>query len=222
MIFSGKIGLVDLANGQHSVAVSDISNSQIARMINPVSVSFKVNNPKSTTTPTAATPKFALQFGGLTPVDRYGYNSPYVKVNIEKQPFLARTSNGQKIDVYYYAHWKLHSNASWIQYGPAVKASDSTYTSYLLRLLHGGSPDGPHVSGEIDVQVAARAVSLTSNSVFIGQTSEWSSTQTITIPETAHYSRSTPTVPELSWLAILLLFLSFSAIALLVKKRGMF
>jgi hypothetical protein len=67
-----------------------------------------------------------------------------------------------------------------------------------------------------------------SGMVFEGQTSDWSNTQTITVPETsASTSPSpnptpTPTVPELSWLAIvplLVVFLLVAILSTLKRKR---
>jgi hypothetical protein len=52
----------------------------------------------------------------------------------------------------------------------------------------------------------------------IGSESDWSSIQTVTIPEN-NSSTPTPTVPEFSWLIILPLFLSILSIAVLIRKR---
>ena len=50
--------------------------------------------------------------------------------------------------------------------------------------------------------------------------SEWSNTQTITIGETASTSPTpTPTVPELSWLAIVPLLLSLLSVAVVIRHR---
>lgn len=60
---------------------------------------------------------------------------------------------------------------------------------------------------------------------FTGESSGWSNTQTITIPETyASASPSpnptpTPTVPEFVWLIILPLFLSILSFVVLIRKR---
>ena len=52
----------------------------------------------------------------------------------------------------------------------------------------------------------------------IGSESDWSSMQTVTIPEN-NSSTPTPTVPEFSWLMILSLFLSILFIVVLFRKR---
>ena len=71
LVFSGKISLSDLANGQHSVSVRDMSNSQIARALNPAI------NP--------AAPEFSVQFGGdLLPSKYTNYTVPYANFTIKK------------------------------------------------------------------------------------------------------------------------------------------
>ena len=54
---------------------------------------------------------------------------------------------------------------------------------------------------------------------FDGVTSVWSSTQTITISENSGSPTPTPTVPELSWLAIVLLLLSGFSVAVMTSHR---
>jgi hypothetical protein len=98
------------------------------------------------------------------------------------------------------------------------------------------------LGGENDVQVAALEGEVYANAAnaykesFFGWTSGWSSTQTITIPTgytsnptpTPTHTKTvqppptispTPTVPEFSWLMILLLFLSIFSIVVLIGKR---
>ena len=54
---------------------------------------------------------------------------------------------------------------------------------------------------------------------FIAKNSNWSSAQTITIPSSSVLPTSTPTVPELSWLAIVPLLLSVFSVAVIVRHR---
>jgi hypothetical protein len=57
----------------------------------------------------------------------------------------------------------------------------------------------------------------------IGETSDWSNTQTVTIPVSsvspASSPTSTPAVPELSWLIIVSLLLSVLSVAAIIRHR---
>ena len=74
-----------------------------------------------------------------------------------------------------------------------------------------GGPDHPLLGGEVPM--------------FTGESSDWSHTQTITIPETSASTSPTPnltptpSVPEFSWLAILPLFISLLSVAILLKLK---
>jgi hypothetical protein len=221
MVFSGKIKLSDLANGQHSVSVRDISNSQIARALNPVTVSFNIANSKSSINPIA--PEFTVQFGGDLPPNKWTkFTVPYANFTIKNPQFPTHTPGGQKISFTYHVRWKEHSDTSWIHYTIPVSATDSNYTFYALMLVHGEGPEEPHASGQADFQVAARAASITANSVFISQLSDWSDTQTITLAADSNYSSPTPSVPELP-IAFLPLFLGITMITItvLLKKTNL-
>jgi len=80
----------------------------------------------------------------------------------------------------------------------------------------------PKIGDQIDFQVQAhvgheeeRDVTI----VFVGESSGWSPTQTITIPSSDGSPAPSPTVPELSWLVIAPLLLSGFAVAVLVRHR---
>jgi hypothetical protein len=194
LIFNGTITLSDLSNGRHSVSVNQISNSQISRMLNPVSASFDVENSNSAINPSPVAPEFTVTFGGNIPTYYDGFTVPTANFTIKNQLLPAYTTDGTKIGLYYYIRAKEHLNNSWM-YGSIVEWSDSKYTVYSMLVVNGREgPQDRHVSGQVDFQVAARIASFTADNVFVGQTSDWSNTQTITIP--ANVS-STPTVPEL-------------------------
>ena len=53
--------------------------------------------------------------------------------------------------------------------------------------------------------------------VFVGETSDWSNAQTITIPSNS--SEPTPTVPEFSWLIILPLLFCISIALVIIRRR---
>lgn len=215
MVFNGKIALSDLSNGQHSVSVSDISNSQIAYGANPVSVNFTVTN--SAINPAPAAPEFTVKFGGNFPA-YYSSTVPTANFTIKNQPLPAYTLDGKKISLYYYIRGKEHLNNSWV-YGSFVNGSDSNSTFYSMLIISGREgPPNPHTSGQFDFQVAAQIASFTADNVFAGQTSDWSNTQTITIPASAS---STPTVPELqaSTIPLVLIIIVVSSLLIYFNKH---
>jgi len=55
--------------------------------------------------------------------------------------------------------------------------------------------------------------------VFTGETSDWSNTQTITIPASSSSSAPSPTVPELSLIAVIFLIPGIFSIALILSYR---
>jgi hypothetical protein len=55
--------------------------------------------------------------------------------------------------------------------------------------------------------------------VFVGETSDWSNTQTITIPESSTSANPSPSVPEFSWLTILPLLLFTPIVLIMIRKR---
>jgi len=196
-----------------------MSNSQIARALNPVTVNFNIVNSKSSINPIA--PEFTVQFGGDLPPNKYtNYTVPYANFTIKNPQFPPHTRDGQEISYAYYLRWKEHSGTSWVHYSIPVSASDSNYTVYALTLVCGEAPDDPHVSGQADFQVAVRATSVTAESVFVSQLSNWSDTQTITLAADSNYSSPTPSVPELP-MAFLPLILGITMVTMtaLLKKN---
>ena len=97
---------------------------------------------------------------------------------------------------------------------------------YWLAQEYGAT--GPVTSGgQVDFQVEAMIGFVSSLSVttpfntehFVGEISDWSSTQGITIPSSPHSTSPSPTVPEFSWLVILPLFLFMFSIAVTLRHR---
>lgn len=223
MVFSGNIALSDLANGQHSVSVRDMSNSQIARALNPVTANFKIANAKPAINPAA--PEFSVQFGGdLLPNKYTNYTVPYANFTIKNPQSPTHTADGQQISFAYYVRWREHSGSSWVNYTIPVSSSNSDFSFYDLMLLCGEAPEDPHVSGQVDFQVAARATSITANSVFIGQIGDWSSIQTISLKDGSISSSitstptPTPSVPELPTAFLPLILGSTIAMTALYRK----
>jgi len=113
-------------------------------------------------------------------------------------------------------------------YSVPFQASSSSYTTVALTFL----PKVPE-NGTIDIQVQAlfgnfKAVPYghlaplpapTYDFYFNGTVSDWSNTQTFTMPATSASPSPSPTIPELSWLVIAPLLLSVFSIAIIVGHR---
>ena len=190
-------------------------------------------------------------YTGTNVTDTYLNNT--IEVVIKNQPF-SQPANDPALSLYYNVEEKGHFSDYWNLYEAGsdfYPASDSDYTamyvglgedngsSYLPLTLNGVIP----ASSQIDFQVQAligyfttivsnSPVGLPSYQEFIGETSGWSNTQTITIGQTSTSPSTspnqtlsptqtqtptpTPTVPELSWLAIIPLLIGVLSIAVIV------
>jgi hypothetical protein len=139
---------------------------------------------------------------GKAVITQAGYNEVYRKVwvDIQNQPFVPyNNSNGQLIQLFYDVRWKGHSDNSWEgppDYIRYTQLSGSPATGIIIGFKGYKGSDGwmqllDYVPGsQIDFQVKASIGYYTADNVFIGETSGWSNTQTITISES-----QTPTSP---------------------------
>ena len=152
-------------------------------------------------------------------------------------------TNGNHIDLYFNFRYKGHYETQWTYepFNPDGKSayaaggwafdpfskytqSSSDYTTLTFNLhkfigYSSGFPSG----GQLDFQMQAQignifpsegvSPSLCSYYNFTGQTSDWSNTKTITIDQSSALPSPSPTVPELSWLAILQMLLSIFFVA---------
>ena len=128
----------------------------------------------------------------------------------------------------------FHYGGIFVEVTPtAYVASNSDYSVLELSLNLLGSgygqtpPNGVEVNFEVQALIGYFSYDQYGYFNFSGKLSDWSTAQTITIGETSSPSTSptpspSPTVPEISWLAILLFLLATPLIALirLRKKRS--
>ncbi len=163
-------------------------------------------------------------------------NAKAIELTIKKQSFETYTDNGQTISLYYNVHFKLHGSDSWtamyycgdvfpthsgsditLVY-PLQLTSDDNSNYYLLKEIAGQYYLLSTIpfNGQIDLRVQAMEGILTSSS-FTGQTSSWTNTQTLTIPEPS--TSPSPTVPELPWFVIIPLFTILLAAAVGMRIR---
>ena len=122
----------------------------------------------------------------------------WVRVDIGGQPFIRyNNSDGQLISLHYNVRWKGNHDNAWqyipqdIHYGDAADPWDTQAIGCSISIGFKGieSPASgwmklldPAVT-QIDFQVEALIGYYTTDNVFIGQSSGWSNTQTLIIPE---------------------------------------
>jgi hypothetical protein len=136
----------------------------------------------------------------------------YKELSISNQPFEPYTdSKGNSIDLYYDINWKQHNEASWrTLLQPPFRFSQNK-DFYLTAINIGFKGNADHSDWNIDVldyvpgnqidfQIQALIGYYTADNVFVGKTSGWSDTQTLTIPEgqapTPSPETTTPTSPS--------------------------
>jgi hypothetical protein len=161
-------------------------------------------------------------------VDGYHVENRTIELIIKNQPFTSYIQNGENISFYYNVRWRGHYETNWTNvytvdnYFTSESKSDFTTLVYLVdsncppfwdHLVNGGTAD---FQVQAMIGYIGRTVGFASW-YFSGETSDWSSTQTITIDESSVF----PSVPEFSITAILslLVVLPLIAIVLMRKKR---
>jgi hypothetical protein len=169
--------------------------------------------------PSPSVPQFTVKFVKMAynVPETYGVAVPAVNFTFKNPPFTPYTDqNGNKIDLNYLIDWKRPSDRTWIQYTFPLSGLDNNTHSVGMYI---DEPGIPSQTGQIEFKIAAQITYLpkASNVTAIGETSNWSSIQTITIP--ASSSSPTPSVPEFCWLMMLPLFLSIIFIVVLFRKR---
>ncbi len=205
------------------------------------------NAQTSTPYPTPSIPQFTVKFvdssydvptttsinpytGQTVTTQGYHVENRTIELIIDNQPFNAYSdAHGSYPFLYYNVREKGHFAENWTEiYNPDndyLIKSNSDYTVLSFGVPFEGS-------GQIDYQVEALVGGIFRNSPqfasgyhFEGVASGWSPTQTVTIPASSVSPSPTSTVPELSWLVIVPLFV-FTVIGVVavryrfnIKKR---
>jgi hypothetical protein len=168
--------------------------------------------------PAPSVPQFTVKFVEWTyfvPFDPGAV--PVVNFTFKNPPFTPYTDqNGTKIDLNYLIEWKRPTEQTWIQgIFPLSRLDNKTHSIGMYIDVPGISSQ----AGQVEFKVAAQISYLpeASNVTEIGETSDWSSIQTITIPSSA----PVPSVPEFSWLMILplLAFMLFCVVLVRFRNR---
>ena len=170
----------------------------------------------------------------MTTQPDYHVENKTTETKIKNQPFtpyqIKINDVNWTINFFYNIRLKGHFSQDWGYYryyngssdGNLREAYDSQYTvipidSYLPS------------EGQIDVQIEALigyehgvispyGVPVTAR-VITGEASGWSNTQTITIPETSTSLSPSPTVPEFSFLVVLILFVALPLITTILLRK---
>ncbi len=182
----------------------------------------------------------------------YHVENKWIELAIKNQPFTPyNDSEGRQVSLYYNIRYKGHFGSDWsydpfkpdgvssksyggidMTYLVPYTPSNSEYTKITYNLGTSGIP----TYGELDFQVQTqigyiqtsgnaytqRVFGATYN--FIGESSSWSPTQTVSTTETSDPSQTaimspTSSVPEYSWCAIVPLILSMLSAALIFRQR---
>ena len=135
-----------------------------------------------------------------------------IAFTIKNQPFTPYTEpDSSSVDLFYNVSWKGHDAKTWIYYHHNIyqvdyfKATSSNETFILLD-LSGSELGGMYGGGQADIRVQALIGGYIYSRKpyypmdvydveFTGQTSDWSKTQTITIPEGQKPTPSPTTTP---------------------------
>ena len=205
------------------------------------------NAQTSTPVPTPSVPSFTVKFVDAsydvpttTSINQYtgksvtnqGYHveNKTIVLTIDNRPFNAYLHNTPPT-FFYNVRVKGAFAQNWTELYTAntgyLHPSNSDYTAIAYGL--------PTPEGQIDYQVQAMAGGImrisprfSSGDEFIGVTSSWSSTQTVTIPENPvtpiqtpveSTPTASPTVPEFPWLAVIAVLASSLLITLVVRYR---
>lgn len=177
----------------------------------------------SPTTSTTTSPYSGKQT--VTTYPGYHVENKTLEIRIRNQPFTPYTNElGRQVDLHYIIRSKGHFGEDWPPGGDQEIAN--TLSDYTVILYDASSY---LAEDQIDFQIQAKIGYTTyvegknifdpNAFVFHGELSDWSNTQTIKIPGTSVTVSPSPTVPELSWLAILPLLVVMTLVATLFSQK---
>ncbi|MGA2385675.1 MAG: hypothetical protein ABSG33_03995 [Candidatus Bathyarchaeia archaeon] len=181
------------------------------------------------------------QYNGQTTTNPgYHVENRTIQITIKNQPFTSYIQNGENISFYYNVKEKGQYATNWTTlYSPGYYFPTESNTGYttLVYLIDANEPpfwDNLVNGGTVDFQVQAmigsvhRISNITAGNelpwemfpwIFDGQTSDWSPTQTVTVPSSSPSPSQPPTVTEFPVLVIVPLLLSVFSVAMIVRRR---
>jgi hypothetical protein len=161
-----------------------------------------------------------------------------IEVKIKNQPFQTfKNEYGQTINLFYNIRIKGYLEENWTEvyrpvYGFPRQSIDSEYTVLSYHWVEQGETqigsrmitlrNGAQADFQVEAMIGYIADSgpfsdRSPREYFEGETSGWSNTQTLNIPESL--VSPSPTIPEVSPLAILPLFAAIPLIATIVLRK---
>ncbi len=165
-------------------------------------------------------------YTGKSIITQSGYHveNQSIDITIKNQPFTLFSVNGSEVDFWYQVQFKGHYSTDWqIYYIPLPNSIESTtnipqsngdYTIISVPTnndqVNSGSMTDFTQGGQVDIQVKALVGSFIliphglvyyDYTEFVGEESEWSNTQTITITDNYASTTANPTTPYLPTLA---------------------
>ncbi len=189
--------------------------------------------------------------GNNSPINGYHVEGRTIELSIKNQPFTPTPMGpapAASTELMYNIRVKGHFGQGWTEIwhpsDPYPRQSDSAYTVFNFSLS--GLADNLRFDVNSKVQIHFQAVAMNgviSKNItegpmgplyFVGETSEWSNIETLSIPDgtvssststsptispTITIAAPTPTVPELSWLIILPLLIALFSIAVVLRHR---
>jgi hypothetical protein len=171
------------------------------------------------------------QNGNFRVVQGYVENKTF-EFTIQNQAFTPYTvlynTSQTVVSLMYNIRMKPHSsNDSWVYMTHlsdgylSQSVGNSTIASYPVDQLF---PSGIPYNSLVDAQVQAlignvHRYNIVASWTFNGTESDWSSTQTVTIPASSPSPTSTSSVPEFPAIALLPLLLSVLSVAVIIRNR---
>jgi len=181
--------------------------------------------------PKPAVPDFSIQLSNSS-------SEITLQFKIKNEAFISyeiteSNSHLYLVKYYYNIHFRMNStqNQEWFKpYSLNLGYIERIQGNETLYVVHGQSLQEmgfdfkewntlmPRTSS-IDIQLQAM-IGYFNSTHFIGQTSDWSNTQTLNLNQMAVVTPNpSPSVPEFPWLAIIPLFLSAFAVAVIIRHR---
>jgi hypothetical protein len=170
----------------------------------------------------------------------YHVENKTIEIKIKNQPFEPfYNANGQAINLYYNIRIKGYFEQNWTEvyrpaYGFPRQSTDSNYTVFSYTWVEQGETqvgsrmitlrNGAQADFQVEAMIGYIADSgpfsdRSPREYFVGETSGWSNTQSITIGEVSASISPSPTIPEVSFLLIPFLLIVVPLITFFIMKK---
>lgn len=167
--------------------------------------------------------------GQVTIYPSYINENKSIVVTVRNQPFAStQLPDGNWTKLYYNIRYEGHfTRDDWTYYPLAsqdgyINASKSEYTVIPIPTyqLHATYANGTQFDFQVQALIGHDYANYSSGNVFTGEYGDWSPSVILVFGEPLNVSPTpSPTVPELSWLAVLLLFAATLFVTIKIKQR---